>query len=89
MKGVGFMYLDIPEIMTFKECKDISDSHHNGNQVEETVFLKYSGKDHHDQAACKKHQGDYAHPVGKQGIGGALYILRAEIYGALVGKAGL
>ena len=23
MKGAGFMYLDIPEIMTFKECKDI------------------------------------------------------------------
>ena len=23
MKGLIFMYLDIPEIMTFKECKDI------------------------------------------------------------------
>jgi excisionase family DNA binding protein len=23
MKGWKFMYLDIPEIMTFKECKDI------------------------------------------------------------------
>ncbi len=23
MKGVGFMYLNIPEIMTFKECKEI------------------------------------------------------------------
>ena len=23
MKGLIFMYLDIPEIMTFKECKDV------------------------------------------------------------------